>query len=79
MKDTPIFLNGPFTLHHHSDQHVIRGRDGAPLVDLTSQLIDGSGNKKKYPDGIIRSRVARTEEAQFVLQAMNELYERDHW
>lgn len=54
MMDTPIHINGPFTLSEEDFAHVIRGRDGIPITELTGQLIDGSGRHDKYPDGIIR-------------------------
>lgn len=72
MRNTPIHLNGPFTLKFEQQAAwVIRGRDGVPICELTSQLIDGSGRKEKYPDGMIRTRAAREEEAKFVLDALN--------
>ncbi len=71
MRDTPIHLNGPFTLALEQGHHVIRGRDGVPICELTTQLIDGAGRKEKYPDGFIRSAQAREEEAKFVLNALN--------
>lgn len=74
MMDTPIHINGPFTLSEEAGAHVIRGRDGIPICDLTGQLIDGSGRHDEYPDGIIRSRQARREEAKFVVDAMNHFY-----
>lgn len=76
MRDTPIHLNGPFTLQYEQDcRHVIRGRDGVSICELTSQLIDGSGRKDKYPDGFIRSRQAREEEAKWVLDALNAAFQ----
>jgi hypothetical protein len=77
MLDTPIHINGPFTLAtlHASGAHVICGRDGVPICELTGQLIDGSGRKEKYPDGFIRTRQARKEEAEFVLRALNFYFE----
>ena len=74
MFNTPIHLNGPFTLKLEQGHHVIRGRDGVPLCELTSRLIDGSSRKAKYPDGIIRSEAARKEEAVFILAAMNQMW-----
>lgn len=74
MQDTPIHLNGPFTLRLEQGHHVIRGRDGVPICELTGKLIDGSGRKDKYPDGMIRTEQARTEEAQFVLNALNKVH-----
>jgi hypothetical protein len=71
MRDTPIHLNGPFTLALEQGHHVIRGRDGVPICELTSRLIDGSRRIDKYPDGMIRSEQAREEEAKFVLNALN--------
>lgn len=72
MRDTPIHLNGPFTLAFEQQcAWVIRGRDGVQVAELSSQLIDGSGRKDKYPDGLIRSRQAREEEANFVLNSLN--------
>jgi hypothetical protein len=71
MRDTPIHLNGPFTLKFEQGHHVIRGRDGVPIVELTGRLFDGSKRIDKYPDGMIRSEQAREEEAKFVLNAMN--------
>ena len=74
MMDTPIHINGPFTLRYEQGHHVIRGRDGIPITELTGQLIDGSGRHDKYPDGVIRSEQAREEEAKFVLDALNHFY-----
>lgn len=80
MKDTPIEQNGPFTLDSPVGDygfmyHTIRGRDGVAIVEITGQLVDGSCRTKVYPDGVIRTRAARREEAQFVLAAMNA----EHW
>ena len=74
MRDTPIHLNGPFTLQYEQRHWVIRGRDGIPITELTGCLIDGSGRKDRYPDGYIRSEQAREEEAKFVVEAMNLLW-----
>lgn len=74
MRNTPIHLNGPFTLKYEQGHHVIRGRDGVPICELTGQLIDGSGRKEKYPDSFIRTRDAREEEAAYVLAAMNAMW-----
>jgi hypothetical protein len=75
MRDTPIHLNGPFTLAFEQRcVWVIRGRDGVAICELTRQLIDGSRQIDKYPDGKIRSEQAREEEAKFVLAAMNAAY-----
>ncbi len=72
MRDTPIHLNGPFTMQLEQQcAWVVRGRDGVQICELTTQLIDGSGRKEKYPDGFIRSKQAREEEAKFVLNALN--------
>lgn len=72
MQDTPIHLNGPFTMRlEQQAAWVIRGRDGVQICELTTRLIDGSGRKDKYPDGMIRTPQARQEEAQFVLNALN--------
>ena len=75
MKDTPIEFNGPFTLLEEQGQHIIRGADGVRIAELTGQLIDGSVNRSKADyDPVIRSRVARRDEAKFVLDAMNFFY-----
>ena len=72
MRDTPIHLNGPFTLAlEQQAAWVIRGRDGVSICELSTRLIDGSGRIDKYPDGFIRSAQAREEEAKFVLNALN--------
>jgi hypothetical protein len=71
MRNTPIHINGPFTLAHEQGHWVIRGRDGVPICELTGQLIDGSGRTEKYPDGFIRTPTAREEEARYVLAALN--------
>jgi hypothetical protein len=72
MRDTPIHLNGPFTLKlEQQAAWVIRGRDGVSICELTTKLIDGSRRIEKYPDGMIRSKQAREEEAKFVLNALN--------
>lgn len=74
MRNTPIHLNGPFKLYVEQGGFVIRGRDGVPICTLTGRLIDGSGRKDKYPDGMIRTQEAREEEALFVLAALNAAY-----
>lgn len=77
MRDTPIHLNGPFTCEFEQQcSWVIRGRDGVPIAEVGGILVDGSGRKEKYPEGIIRSKRARQEEAQFVLEAMNNEWRR---
>lgn len=77
MRDTPIHLNGPFTLRHEQGGWTIYGRDGVRITELTGRLVDGSGRKDKYPDGVIRSKPAREEEANFVHAAMNAHVPRD--
>lgn len=74
MQNTPIHLNGPFTLLEEQGAWVIRGRDGVEITRLTGQLIDGSGRIDKYPGGFIRTPGAREEEAKFVLAAMNKMF-----
>lgn len=74
MRNTPIHLNGPFTLKQEQGHWVIRGRDGVPMCELTTKLIDGSRRLEKYPDGMIRTEDAREEEAKFILAAMNAAY-----
>lgn len=71
MQNTPIHLNGPFTMKFEQGHWVIRGRDGVTITELTGKLIDGSGRKDKYPDGYIRTEAAREEEANFILNALN--------
>jgi hypothetical protein len=71
MQDTPIHLNGPFTMRLEQGHHVIRGRDGVPICELAGKLIDGGRRIDKYPDGMIRTEQARAEEAAFVLAALN--------
>lgn len=72
MRDTPIHINGPFTLAlEQQARWVIRGRDGVPICELSTKLIDGSNRIDKYPDGFIRSAQAREEEAKFVVNALN--------
>lgn len=48
--------------------------EGHIIVSITGQLVDGSGRRDKYPDGVIRSRAQRKAEAEFVLAAMNEAW-----
>lgn len=69
-----ILKNGPFSLVKQQGNWVIYGTDGVPIVSLTGQLIDGSGRNEKYPDGIIRTREQREEEAKFVHAAMQSLW-----
>ena len=74
MQNTPIHLNGPFTMQFEQGHWVIGGRDGVTITELTGRLIDGSGRKDRYPDGFIRTPGAREEEAIFVLTALNSLF-----
>ena len=76
MRDTPIHINGPFRLEGSRDRGwYIRGRDGVIVATMEAELLDG-GISAKYPDGVFRSRQAREEEARFVLEAMNNEWER---
>ncbi len=76
MQDTPIHLNGPFVLYESDTDFSIRGRDGVRILRMSKKLIDESGRRDRYPDGIIRSEQARRQEAEFVLAAMNARFER---
>lgn len=62
---------GPFSLTYSQGGWVIADVEGVRMAELTGILIDGSGRKEPYPDGIIRSREQREAEAEFTHRAVN--------
>lgn len=75
MQDTPIHLNGPFTLDVGQYAHRIIGRDGVAVLTLDAMIVDRGLDKSKYPTGLVRTPSARLEEAKFILEAMNARFE----
>jgi hypothetical protein len=66
-----MIAKAPFAFTKLQGQWAVMAADGVDICCTSAMLVDVSGRRGQYPDGVIRSEDERQREAQFVVRALN--------